>query len=861
MQNALNQHEFPSLPTIHGLTSGRPPDLPQQPSAAFQPPPVAIPCLSVTNPPLSWTTQPQQLHSNGEKPPVVPLTRDPLVYKDRPAASFFEDEIHILAQPFKMSLVGKFSRMPKLQEIRSAFKGHKEVNCIVLGNKNKLHGLGKPQPHSVVDADKLKNLEKIKNPEKEKIVSTEKPANHHQKWQPVGKVGTSGTKDRQGKEIASDNGPKEANVPISNRFHGISGHGDEVQNRVMESSLHKKNDGAIPVHVGEYGQREQLNKFTSGRKESTTPVKVPQNENNTQPPIGKPQKDTVVENRDVTDAQRKGADGQHGEEEQPAGDRTVTARAAKPSSAKDVELDFFHVHGMHGKTETRGERGLTVAKTGKVVMVTAESSSDKGPDTETRNGSSVMGRAEKHEECPRMTEMESVSQVRPAVIEGQKQIPTWEMTEFGQRVTVRKQKLKKKAKPVLASLVHVMNVDDERNSLDIYPTADGQKSERERQLLNEEPTDTKGSSSSNTLRSLPGVEVQRRLKKLKMMHKIKLMVILEPMVHKRRAEYFRRKLGSDKVGPWMVGGDFNSIVSIVERLNGATPHVGSMEDFASTLFDCGLLDAGFEGNSYTWTNNHMFQRLDRVVYNPEWTQCFSSTRVQHLNRDGLDHCPLLISRNTASQKGPSTFRHSGLYPDRVIWRIMKLCRQLYDGSLLQQWQWKGDTDIAAMLGLSFPPKQHAPPQIIYWKKPSIGEYKLNVDGSSRNGLHAASGGVLRDHTGKLIFGFSENIGPCNSLQAELHALLRGFLLCKERHIEKLWIEMDALVAIQLIQPSKKGSHDISKKYPSSSSIKSYARKMDFLTLGTFTTQSQAHVTWRYGICPPPLYPFIVINKI
>ncbi|WRX28178.1 Reverse transcriptase domain - like 10 [Theobroma cacao] len=161
------------------------------------------------------------------------------------------------------------------------------------------------------------------------------------------------------------------------------------------------------------------------------------------------------------------------------------------------------------------------------------------------------------------------------------------------------------------------------------------------------------------------------------------------------------------------------------------------------------------------------------------------------------------------QRNDAKHRHSGLYPDRVIWRIMKLCRQLYDGSLLQQWQWKGDTDIAAMLGLSSPPKQYAPPQIIYWKKPSIGEYKLNVDGSSRNGLHAASGGVLRDHTGKLIFGFSENIGPCNSLKAELHALLHGLLLCKERHIEKLWIEMDALVAIQLIQHFKKGPHDIS----------------------------------------------------
>ncbi|EOY25449.1 Uncharacterized protein TCM_016755 [Theobroma cacao] len=52
-----------------------------------------------------------------------------------------------------------------------------------------------------------------------------------------------------------------------------------------------------------------------------------------------------------------------------------------------------------------------------------------------------------------------------------------------------------------------------------------------------------------------------------------------------------RSLSLDMQGPWMVGGDFNTIVSCAERLNGAPPHGGSMEDFATTLLDCGLIDA------------------------------------------------------------------------------------------------------------------------------------------------------------------------------------------------------------------------------------------------------------------------------
>ncbi|EOY06956.1 Uncharacterized protein TCM_021518 [Theobroma cacao] len=163
---------------------------------------------------------------------------------------------------------------------------------------------------------------------------------------------------------------------------------------------------------------------------------------------------------------------------------------------------------------------------------------------------------------------------------------------------------------------------------------------------------------------------------------------------------------------------------------------------------------------------------------------------------------LWLERNDAKQ------RHLGMYSDRVVWKIMKLLRQLQDGYVLKNWQWKGDMDIAAMWGFNFSPKIQATPQIFHWVKLVSGEHKLNVDGSSRQNQSAAIGGLLRDHTGTLVFGFSENIGPSNSLQAELRALLRGLLLCKERNIEKLWIEMDALVAIQMIQQSQKGSHDI-----------------------------------------------------
>ncbi|EOX99990.1 Uncharacterized protein TCM_009188 [Theobroma cacao] len=100
------------------------------------------------------------------------------------------------------------------------------------------------------------------------------------------------------------------------------------------------------------------------------------------------------------------------------------------------------------------------------------------------------------------------------------------------------------------------------------------------------------------------------------------------------------------------------------------------------------------------------------------------------------------------------------------------------------------------------------PKIISWHKPSIGEFKLNVDGSSINNFqNAGGGGLLRDHTGTLVFAFSENLEAKNSLQAELLALHSGLLLCQENNISRLWTEMEAMIVIQMLKEGHIGSHD------------------------------------------------------
>ena len=66
---------------------------------------------------------------------------------------------------------------------------------------------------------------------------------------------------------------------------------------------------------------------------------------------------------------------------------------------------------------------------------------------------------------------------------------------------------------------------------------------------------------------------------------------------------------------------------------------------------------------------------------------------------------------------------------------------------------------------------------------------------------ARGGGLIRDHLGDSVGGFSRFIGFTTSVQVELRALKDGLLLAIDLEILNLEIEMDSLVAVDLINSS------------------------------------------------------------
>ncbi|KAL0297837.1 UNVERIFIED_CONTAM: hypothetical protein Scaly_3081700 [Sesamum calycinum] len=67
--------------------------------------------------------------------------------------------------------------------------------------------------------------------------------------------------------------------------------------------------------------------------------------------------------------------------------------------------------------------------------------------------------------------------------------------------------------------------------------------------------------------------------------------------------------------PWLVGGDFNVILHPNENQSGDMRRMGPSDDFNDMMIDTRLMDAGFEGDPYTWTNKRVWKRLDRVFQN------------------------------------------------------------------------------------------------------------------------------------------------------------------------------------------------------------------------------------------------------
>ncbi|WMV42285.1 hypothetical protein MTR67_035670 [Solanum verrucosum] len=97
-------------------------------------------------------------------------------------------------------------------------------------------------------------------------------------------------------------------------------------------------------------------------------------------------------------------------------------------------------------------------------------------------------------------------------------------------------------------------------------------------------------------------------------------------------------------GPWVVGGDFNTVRFPSEKRN-CTRFNKAMTDFTDFIEDAELLDIQLAGDVFTWKNGEGHDpaaRLDRFLISEEWENTFKNIKQSTLQRVISDHCPLIL---------------------------------------------------------------------------------------------------------------------------------------------------------------------------------------------------------------------------
>ncbi|KAH0667664.1 hypothetical protein KY285_028870 [Solanum tuberosum] len=136
---------------------------------------------------------------------------------------------------------------------------------------------------------------------------------------------------------------------------------------------------------------------------------------------------------------------------------------------------------------------------------------------------------------------------------------------------------------------------------------------------------------------------------------------------------------SGNTNPWCSVGDYNVITSIEENLGRVPYNMRKSLQFIAVIEACGLMDLGFSGQKFTWSNKRgihhtILKRLDRALINDAWLEKMPQTTITHLPSVGSDHCPLLMEMVVRVEDQIMYFKFLNCWADQTnILDTVKAC--------------------------------------------------------------------------------------------------------------------------------------------------------------------------------------------
>ena len=105
--------------------------------------------------------------------------------------------------------------------------------------------------------------------------------------------------------------------------------------------------------------------------------------------------------------------------------------------------------------------------------------------------------------------------------------------------------------------------------------------------------------------------------------------------------------------PWVIAGNFNEPLNSSDKLGGKELSISRSLLLKDCLDKCNMIDLGFSGSRFTWTNRrdaHVLvqERIDRFFINIDWCTLYPEALVTHLTRCHSDHNMILLETNPTS---------------------------------------------------------------------------------------------------------------------------------------------------------------------------------------------------------------------
>ncbi|KAJ9557048.1 hypothetical protein OSB04_011662 [Centaurea solstitialis] len=113
--------------------------------------------------------------------------------------------------------------------------------------------------------------------------------------------------------------------------------------------------------------------------------------------------------------------------------------------------------------------------------------------------------------------------------------------------------------------------------------------------------------------------------------------------------------------PWVLLGDFNSMLFPHDGFGGVSRRNSDMMEFGDCIEDVEIFDINYTGIQYTWCQKPaieggVLRKLDRVLANTEFTTRFHDASVRFLARGLSDHAPSVLSFTGGTRKWISGFK-------------------------------------------------------------------------------------------------------------------------------------------------------------------------------------------------------------